>query len=72
MESIEHINMKKDRRDFLIELIHYKFSDIPSKFLSTVEQLDEKRISFLSKRTFGTRTLEELFDGLNDKRSTQI
>jgi hypothetical protein len=64
--------VKKGWHDLLIELTHYKFSDIPSKFLSAIEQLDKKGTSVLNKRIFGARTLKELFDGLNDKSSTQI
>jgi hypothetical protein len=56
----------------LTHLIRRKFGDIPSEFLSKVGKLNDEQILVLSERTLEAKTLEELFDGLNDKSNTQI
>jgi predicted transposase/invertase (TIGR01784 family) len=63
---------KKGQHNLLIRLIRRKFGDIPPEFLSTIEQSEEEQLLDMTYRILEVKTLEELFDGLNDKNTTQI
>jgi hypothetical protein len=52
--------------------IRHKFGDIPKEFLTIIEEMGKKKISVLSKRILEVKTLEELFDGLYDKREVAL
>jgi hypothetical protein len=70
MEISEQINLKKGQHDLLIELIRYRFDDIPFKYLSIIEQVDGNGISVSREGISKAKALEKLSNGLNDKSSS--
>jgi hypothetical protein len=56
----EEGSIKKSQHDFLLELIHYKFGDIPVKVSSIIKQMNYEQIFALRKGIFEAKTLQEL------------